>query len=201
MGSCFYEKGLKFECQGCNYCCSSEPGYVFLSENDIKRLSDGLSMDRQSFIDTYCRVVDMGAFKMISLLEKDNYDCIFLQEAWSTSSDRIPGTSEQRGNLYSHRLSVSDSSWHRERIVGSSADGRPVVRMNRHLPGGSSSVFKKAFCADSFMVSASWITPIFHPDALVLLKWNCDSNQRSVSGSSESFPITISRALDVGESK
>ena len=80
MGSCFYEKGLKFECQGCNYCCSSEPGYVFLSENDIKRLSDGLSMDRQSFIDTYCRVVDMGAFKMISLLEKDNYDCIFLQE-------------------------------------------------------------------------------------------------------------------------
>ena len=75
MGSCFYEKGLKFECQGCNYCCSSEPGYVFLSENDIKRLSDGLSMDRQSFIDTYCRVVDMGAFKMISLLEKDNYDC------------------------------------------------------------------------------------------------------------------------------
>lgn len=79
MGNCFYDKGLNFECQGCNYCCSSEPGYVFLSENDIKRLSEGLSMDRQSFIDTYCRTVDMGAFKMISLLEKDNYDCIFLQ--------------------------------------------------------------------------------------------------------------------------
>ena len=35
MGSCFYEKGLAFECQGCGYCCSSEPGYVFLSEKDI----------------------------------------------------------------------------------------------------------------------------------------------------------------------
>ena len=80
MGNCFYEKGLRFECQGCNYCCSSEPGYVFLSEEDVKRLSDGLNLDKQSFIDTYCRIVDMGAFKMVSLLEKDNYDCIFLSK-------------------------------------------------------------------------------------------------------------------------
>ncbi len=80
MSNCFYEKGLRFECQGCNYCCSSEPGYVFLSEEDIQKMSKGLGMDRQSFIDTYCRIVDMGAFKMISLLEKDNYDCIFLYE-------------------------------------------------------------------------------------------------------------------------
>jgi len=78
MGSCFYEKGLRFECQGCNYCCSTEPGYVFLSEQDIDTLSKGLSMDAQTFVETYCRIVDMGAFKMISLLEKDNYDCIFL---------------------------------------------------------------------------------------------------------------------------
>ncbi len=80
MSNCFYEKGLRFECQGCRYCCSAEPGYVFLSEQDIKRLSDGLSMDRQTFIDTYCRLVDMGAFKMVSLLEKENYDCIFLTD-------------------------------------------------------------------------------------------------------------------------
>ena len=80
MGNCFYEKGLRFECQGCNYCCSSEPGYVFLSEEDVKRLSDGLNLDRKAFIDTYCRIVDMGAFKMVSLLEKDNYDCIFLSK-------------------------------------------------------------------------------------------------------------------------
>lgn len=78
MGRCFYDKGLRFECQGCKYCCSAEPGYVFLSEEDIQKMAKGLDMDRQAFIDTYCRIVDMGAFKMISLLEKENYDCIFL---------------------------------------------------------------------------------------------------------------------------
>lgn len=78
LEGCFYEKGLRFECQGCRYCCSVEPGYVFLSEEDIKRLADGLKMDKDSFIKIYCRLVDMGSFKMISLQEKDNYDCIFL---------------------------------------------------------------------------------------------------------------------------
>lgn len=78
MKDCFYEKGLRFECQGCNYCCSGEPGYVFLSEDDIQSMSSFLGLDRQSFIDTYCRLIDMGSFKMVSLLEKDNYDCIFL---------------------------------------------------------------------------------------------------------------------------
>ena len=80
MGSCFYEKGLAFECQGCGYCCSSEPGYVFLSEKDIMSMANGLGLERQQFIDTFCRIVDMGAFKMISVKEKENYDCIFLTE-------------------------------------------------------------------------------------------------------------------------
>ena len=79
MGACFYDKGLRFECQNCNYCCSSEPGYVFLSEEDISRLASGLGMEAQAFVDTFCRIVDMGAFKMVSLLEKENYDCIFLE--------------------------------------------------------------------------------------------------------------------------
>ena len=128
MGNCFYEKGLRFECQGCNYCCSSEPGYVFLSEDDIIRLSEGLSMDRQALLDTYCRIVDMGAFKMISLLEKENYDCIFLttsgckvypyrpkqcqtypfwahvvedEQAWETEGKSCPGIG--KGKLYTKK--------------------------------------------------------------------------------------------------
>ena len=77
---CFYDKGLKFSCQGCSYCCSSEPGYVFLSQDDLTRMSEGLGLSEDEFIRIYCRKVDMGAFEMISLLEKDNYDCIFLTE-------------------------------------------------------------------------------------------------------------------------
>ena len=128
MGNCFYEKGLAFECQGCGYCCSSEPGYVFLSEKDIQGMADCLGMERRQFIDTFCRIVDMGAFKMISLREKENYDCIFLtdkgckvysarprqcadypfwahiledQESWDAESKLCPGMN--RGKIHTKR--------------------------------------------------------------------------------------------------
>ncbi|MBI9093287.1 MAG: YkgJ family cysteine cluster protein [Sphaerochaeta sp.] len=78
--SCFYEKGLQFECTGCNYCCSCEPGFVFLSPKDLKRVSSHLGISEEVCITTYCRTVPMGNFGMISLQEKKNYDCIFLTE-------------------------------------------------------------------------------------------------------------------------
>ncbi|MBG0766197.1 YkgJ family cysteine cluster protein [Sphaerochaeta halotolerans] len=79
--SCFYEDGLRFSCvDGCRYCCSCEPGYVFLSQPDLDRLCAHTGMDEQACIETYCRIVAMGAFSMISLKEKQNYDCVFLNE-------------------------------------------------------------------------------------------------------------------------
>jgi len=78
--SCFYEEGLQFECTGCNYCCSCEPGFVFLSQNDLTRISSHLNLNEQAFIATFCRTVPMGSFSMISLQEKKNFDCIFLTE-------------------------------------------------------------------------------------------------------------------------
>jgi len=77
MGN-FYKNGLEFECQGCNYCCSCEPGFVFLSEEDLHNLSTHFSMDEETFINTYCRKIPIGFGYRISLLEKENYDCIFL---------------------------------------------------------------------------------------------------------------------------
>lgn len=77
MGS-IYKKGLSFECQCCNYCCSVEPGYVFLSQEDLDNLSSHFQISQDEFIDKYCRKVDLGFGYRISLIEKDNYDCIFL---------------------------------------------------------------------------------------------------------------------------
>lgn len=76
--SCFYEKGLQFECTGCNYCCSCEPGYVFLSQEDLDRLCAFTALSEDRFIEVYCRKIHIDNFYMISLLEKDNFDCIFL---------------------------------------------------------------------------------------------------------------------------
>ena len=76
----FYDSGLSFQCQRCLYCCSSEPGYVFLSDKDIENASSVLGVSKEEFIDIYCRYVDYGSYYMVSLKEKDNYDCIFLSK-------------------------------------------------------------------------------------------------------------------------
>ncbi len=78
---CFYEKGLTFSClPGCRYCCSVEPGFVFLSLDDISRLTEKTDTSLSDFIERYCVIVPMGDVKHISLKETPQNDCIFLTE-------------------------------------------------------------------------------------------------------------------------
>lgn len=77
MQSEFYSAGLNFSCQQCSGCCRHEPGYVFLSENDIKVMCNKLNLPRRKFIKQYCRTVDLDIVKRVSLIEKSNHDCIF----------------------------------------------------------------------------------------------------------------------------
>jgi len=73
----FYTDGLKFSCKRCSNCCRLSPGYVFISYNDLKNLAIATSLKEKEFINQYCRVVNIGAFERVSLIEKKNYDCIF----------------------------------------------------------------------------------------------------------------------------
>lgn len=73
-------RGLQFTCTRCSNCCRHESGYVFLSEQDISRLSQGLSLDRDAFIDAYCKTVNLGLVRRISLKEQENFDCVFFTE-------------------------------------------------------------------------------------------------------------------------
>ena len=54
----------------------------------------------------------MGAFKMVSLLEKDNYDCIFLKEGGCMVYPYRPKQCETYP-FWAHVLEDSDS-WNRE---------------------------------------------------------------------------------------
>ena len=128
MESVFYENGLRFACVRCSKCCRHEPGYVFLSTNDINRLKKGLKLRERKFIDEYCREVPLGGTTFISLKEKQNYDCIFWEdggcsvyefrplqcrtypfwaphleslEAWENEKQHCPGIGD--GKLYTKR--------------------------------------------------------------------------------------------------
>ncbi len=74
--SIWYEKGLSFKCTGCGHCCSKEPGYVWLTEEDIAHFCNHLKLTKSEFLKTYTRQIG----DRYSLLEKPNYDCIFLKD-------------------------------------------------------------------------------------------------------------------------
>ena len=77
MGTSFYEQGLQFACTQCSKCCRFDPGYVFLSHQDLHALAEGLSLTMHEVTERYCRRVDTGLVSRLSLNEQSNYDCVF----------------------------------------------------------------------------------------------------------------------------
>ena len=73
-GAPWYQDGLQFECTGCGDCCTGAPGYVWVNHEEIALLASHVGMDVVEFEAKYVRAV--GRRK--SLIEYDNYDCVFL---------------------------------------------------------------------------------------------------------------------------
>jgi len=90
MSTPFYKEGLNFQCTRCSKCCRHDPGYVFLSKNDIVRLSSLLKINKEEFLEKYCKTVNLGILKRISLIEKKNNDCIFWDNGGCTIYDQRP---------------------------------------------------------------------------------------------------------------
>ena len=74
-----FKNGIRFECQGSGKCCVSRNsyGFVYLSDNDLKRFSKHFKLSIKKFKENYCEVTD----GFIHLLEKPELDgnCIFLK--------------------------------------------------------------------------------------------------------------------------
>ena len=72
-----YENGLRFECQGSSNCCVSRGsyGFVYLSNKDIKKLSNFLKIDDKKFLKLYCE--NTNGFTHLKEISK-NGNCQFL---------------------------------------------------------------------------------------------------------------------------
>ena len=90
MAEPFWKKGLRFECTRCSACCRHEPGFVFLSSNDFRRLLKHSGLAFRQFIDTFIKKVDIGTGYALSLKEKPNNDCILWGEHGCTAYDARP---------------------------------------------------------------------------------------------------------------
>lgn len=69
----WYARGVRFECQQCGECCGGAPGYVWLAQRDVERISAFLNTSHRDFTRLFCREVR----GKLSLIERPNYDCVF----------------------------------------------------------------------------------------------------------------------------
>lgn len=77
----FIDSGLNFSCKKCGKCCGEQPGYVYLSKNDLTALCEHFKMTANDFIDKYCRWVNYyNNSEALALKEKARYYCIFFQD-------------------------------------------------------------------------------------------------------------------------
>lgn len=70
----WYREGLRFECTRCGNCCGGGPGTIRVSDDEIAALADRLRLSESDFRARYTRRLRGHD---ISLIEKDNYDCVF----------------------------------------------------------------------------------------------------------------------------
>ena len=83
----WYKKGLSFGCTSCGQCCTGAPGYVWLEDSDIQRLSNHLQLPTKEFLKRYTRLV-RGRYSLTE--KKPNYDCVFLKEMKCSVYDGRP---------------------------------------------------------------------------------------------------------------
>jgi uncharacterized protein len=69
----WFSAGLRFACTGCGGCCTGAPGYVWVTEAEIKSLAAAVGLSHERFESRFVRLV--GVRK--SLVELPNGDCIF----------------------------------------------------------------------------------------------------------------------------
>ena len=66
----------EFQCVRCGVCCRWE-GYVYITEDDIKRMAKHLSLSEFEFVNTYAEMVNRPR---LTLKMKTNNEYIFLKD-------------------------------------------------------------------------------------------------------------------------
>jgi len=74
----WYRGGLPFKCTGCGKCCTGASGYVWVNEEEIKKICQHLQVPFQEFCRDYLSLVE-GQWTLREMkITEDRYDCIFL---------------------------------------------------------------------------------------------------------------------------
>src|SRR5215217_4672098 len=76
----WYADGLKFTCSQCGNCCTGAPGYVWVSDDELRRLAAHFKLSVDETIERYCRRIGSRFSLKERVTPQRQYDCIFLKE-------------------------------------------------------------------------------------------------------------------------
>jgi Fe-S-cluster containining protein len=81
----WYRDGLRFTCTQCGHCCTGEPGFVWVTAEEIAAIAGLRGEPVEEVTALYTRAVDVyharSADRRQSLREKANGDCVFYDRA------------------------------------------------------------------------------------------------------------------------
>ena len=72
----WYQDGLAFQCTGCGNCCSGDPGVVWVNNEELLQIAEYVGLTETEMKLRHTRRIG----KQISLTERENGDCSFLDK-------------------------------------------------------------------------------------------------------------------------
>src|SRR5437763_1813995 len=73
MSDLWYQDGLRFRCTRCGHCCTGEPGFVWVNDEELRAIADFLGEEVEVVRKVHTKLASRG----VSLREKANGDCVF----------------------------------------------------------------------------------------------------------------------------
>jgi uncharacterized protein len=75
MSTPWYADGLRFTCTRCGKCCTGEPGFVWVNDEEIQAIAERLELPLDEVLGRFTRTVNGKR----TLREKLNNDCVFYE--------------------------------------------------------------------------------------------------------------------------
>jgi uncharacterized protein len=127
----WFKDGLRFECTRCGKCCTGAPGYVWLTDEELRKLAAFRGEKVSEFTAVYTRKARGG----ISLREKANGDCVFWEAQQGCTVYKVRPDQCRTWPFWESNLE-SEATWERtEGVCPGSGQGEiiPVDEILRRM--------------------------------------------------------------------
>jgi uncharacterized protein len=127
----WYHAGLRFTCTQCGHCCTGDPGYVWVTDEEIAKIAASRGEDRREFEALYTR----KSRGKVTLREKANGDCVFYEHGRGCTIYKVRPAQCRTWPFWESNL-TSEEEWERtERVCPGSGEGEliPVEEITRRM--------------------------------------------------------------------